>query len=241
LSRSKHQKTVQRPKTPTCPSCSKATPPDAAFCPHCGKPLGGSAAGRPRDPVTLALYSIIGIAVIGSLAGIIYLAISNNAGVAPPPMSAPANSAPPSASSVDLSSMPPREAADRLFNRVMAADEQGNRQVVVQFAPMALQAYDLVENLDADAHYHIGLINAATGDLDNVRKQVEILKQFSPNHLLGLMLEYSLAEQSGDQDAAAKATSAFKAAYALEISAERPEYKAHMNSIEKFLAEAAGR
>lgn len=189
--------------------------------------------------MTLALYSIIGIAIVGTVAGVLYLA--NSGAVAPTPVSAPAGPAAPSAPAVDLSSMTPREAADRLFNRVVMAEEQGNLEEAERFAPMAIQAYDQVENLDADAHYHIGLIHAVTGDLDNVRKQVGILKQVAPGHLLGLILEYDAARQSGDEDAAAKVAGDFKTAYVTEINIPRPEYEAHMNSIEKFMAEVAGR
>lgn len=189
--------------------------------------------------MTVALYSVIGIAIAGTLAGIVYVASENN--VAAPPTPAANNAPAGSGQPVDLSSMTSREAADRLFNRVMMAEEQGNTQEVLQFASKALQAYDLVDILDADAHYHIGLIHATTGDFGKVRKQVEILKQFSPSHLLGLILEHDAAEQSGDGEAAARASAAYAAAYASQIKAERPEYEAHRNSIEKFLAETAGR
>ena len=220
-----------------CPSCNAATRPDAQYCHACGKPLHGQPAARPRDPVTVALYSIIGIAIAGTLAGVVYIANENN--VAAPPSPALDSSATRSAPSVDISSMSPREAADRLFNRIMTAEEQGNKPEVLQFAPMAIQAYERVEIMDADAYFHVGLIHAATGDFNMVRKQVEILKKLSPGHLLGLILEHEAAEQSGDRDAAAKASAAFAAAYDLEITAERPEYQAHRNSIEKFRTETA--
>lgn len=189
--------------------------------------------------MTIALYSVMGVAVAGTLAGIVYVSSENN--VAAPPMPAIDSSPARSTQPVDLSSMTSREAADRLFNRVMMAEEQGNTQEVLQFAPKALQAYDLVDILDADAHYHIGLIHATTGDFGKVGKQVEILKQFSPSHLLGLILEHDAAERSGDGGAAAKASAAFAAAYVSEMKTGRPEYEAHRNSIEKFSAETAGR
>lgn len=188
--------------------------------------------------MTVALYFIIGIAVVGTLAGVVYMSSDNNA--ATPTTSAIDSSAAQSGQSVDLSSMSPREAADRLFNRVMTAEEQGDKQEVLQFAPKAIQAYNMVENLDADAYYHIGLIHAAVGDFDKVQKQVEILKQVSPGHLLGLIIEHDAAQQSGDMNAAAKASAAFLEAYASEIKTERPEYEAHRNSIESFFAATAG-
>jgi hypothetical protein len=200
--------------------------------------LRGQPARRQRDPVTVALYSIIGIAVAGTLAGIVYVASGNN--VAAPTTPATDSSGVLSGQPVDLSAMSSREAADRLFNRVMMADEQGDRQEVQKFAPKTIQAYDFVDNLDADAFYHIGLVHAAVGDFGKMRKQVEILKQVSPGHLLALILEHDAAEQLGDGDAAAKASAAFAAAYASEIKTGRPEYEAHRNSIEKFFAQTGG-
>ena len=222
-----------------CPSCKAAAQPDARFCHACGAPLRGGSAPKQRDPVTIALYSIIAAGIAVAAAGVVYIASENNV-VAPPP--APASSSPAARpqQSVDLSSMSPREAADRLFNRIMMAEEQGNKQEVEQFAPMALQAYAGAGNLDADAQYHIGLIHAALGDLDGVRKQVAILKQYTPSHLLGLILEHDAAEKSGNTIAAAKATAAFAEAYAAEIMAGRPEYEAHGNTIANFREKTAG-
>ena len=40
----------------------------------------------------------------------------------------------------DLSKMTPREAADRLFNRVMSANERGDKDETSWFSPMAIQA-----------------------------------------------------------------------------------------------------
>jgi hypothetical protein len=234
----KTSNTGSRPVATDCPSCNAATPPGAKYCHFCGKPLPGQPADRQRDPVTVALYSVIGITVAGTLAGIVYVSSENN--VAAPTTPATDSSAVLSGQPVDLSTMSSREAADRLFNRVMMAEEQGDKQEVLQFAPKAIQAYGLVDNLDADAYYHIGLIHAAMGDLGMMRKQVEMLKQVSPDHLLGLMLEYDAAEQSGDLDTAAKAAAAFAAAYVSEIKAGRPEYEAHRKTVDKFFAENAG-
>jgi hypothetical protein len=175
---------------------------------------------------------VIVVSIAAAAVGIVFVASENQ--VAPPPATTFDGPAVPSGQPVDLSSMSPREAADRLFNRVMMAQEQGNIQEVMQFAPKTLQAYDLVANLDADALYHIGLIHTATGDFDNVWKQVELLKQISPNHLLGLFLEHNAAEKSGDRNTAAKASAAFAAAYDSEIKTGKPEYEAHRKSIENF-------
>ena len=140
----------------------------------------------------------------------------------------------PSAESVDLATMTPREAADRLFNRVMAADEQGRTEEVMQFGPMTLEAYKLVVLLDADARYHIGLVSLLLGDLDNAREQIKNLEAEAPDHLLGLTLASRVAEQTGDDKAASAVRARFAAAYDAEISSGRPEYEAHSVTIEAF-------
>lgn len=145
-----------------------------------------------------------------------------------------------SAESVDLSAMTPREAADRLFNRVMAADEQGRTEEVMQFGPMALEAYELVDPLDADARYHIGLISLLLGDIDNARTQIKNLEAEAPDHLLGLTLAYRVAAKTGDDKGASAARARFVAAYGAEISSGRPEYEAHRATIEAFRVATGG-
>jgi uncharacterized protein (DUF983 family) len=220
----------------TCPSCNAGNAADANFCQKCGKPIGNSQSGGRTDPVTIAIYSIIGVCVVGALAGIIFFA--NKPGVAPPQVTAPVGS-PAQAPAVDLASMSPREAADRLFNRVMIAHEQGNTAEVQQFAPMAIEAYDQVDFLDADAHYHIGLIHAASGDFAQARKEVETLKQYTPNHLLAMLIEHEAALATGDISTAAAIEAAFADAYIEEVKTNRPEYQAHLNSIDGFRARIA--
>ena len=135
---------------------------------------------------------------------------------------------------VDLASMSPREAADRLFNRVMIANESGNTAEALKFAPMAIQAYDGVGTLDNDARYHVALIHMTTGDIDGARVQIEMLRKSVPNHLLGFMLEHQIAEHGGKKDSAARAYKDFLAAYDAEIAKGRAEYQDHQGSIDRF-------
>lgn len=159
---------------------------------------------------------------------------------APAPLS-PSLSSPfsaPGTSSADLSSMSPRDAADRLFNRVMTASESGNTAEAMQFAPMALQAYGRVGPLDNDARYHVALIHLVAGDVKSARVQLGELKRAAPNHLLGLMLEHQIAVQSGDKDGAARAYRNFLAAHDAEMATARVEYQEHRGGIERFRAAA---
>lgn len=133
---------------------------------------------------------------------------------------------------VDLSSMTPRQAADRLFNRVMAAYENKDTAQAKQFAPMALEAYKLVETLDADAEYHVGLISYVLGNMDDVRKQIDILRKDSPDHLLASVLEIKVAKQAGDEKTVAETLAKAATVYDKEMQRKLPEYVAHRVTIE---------
>ena len=70
---------------------------------------------------------------------------------------------------VDLSSMTPREAADRLFNRVMTAVAADDSTEVVSFLPMAIRSLELAEPLDTlSRQIHAG----QTGTLDEEQNVV---------------------------------------------------------------------
>ena len=238
-----------------CPSCGTAAQSDARFCHGCGASLDPRSAPRGR---TIKKIAVFGAAALGIVAVTVAVLLNGDperseTRIAPAlfPTSREGPNQPtgggPSqqaggqpGQAVDLSTMTPREAADRLFNRIMMASEQGDIAEVLRFAPMALQAYGQLGTLDADAHYHLGRIHAAVGDLDNTRKQIRMLKQFAPNHLLGIVLEHAVAEQARDGAAAAQAYAAFAAAYTAESITERREYAEHRRTIEKFRQAAGG-
>ncbi|MDH3229653.1 MAG: zinc ribbon domain-containing protein [Alphaproteobacteria bacterium] len=222
-----------------CPSCGTPAQPDARFCYKCGTNLGQFSAPRQWHAPTVILYAVIALGVVVVAAGAIFMS-GGNTGLAPPPPSVSRNTPQGAGQQVDIASMSPREAADRLFNRVIMASEQDNMDEALQFAPMAIQAYERVARLDADAHYHMGLVYAVMGDFDSVRNQVATIKQYTPNHLLGLILEHDAAEQEGNPFGAARAAAAFTEAYDAEIRAGRPEYEAHRNTIEAFRTENTG-
>ena len=232
-------------KGQVCPSCGAAILSAARFCHACGTSLKGGPGGGKLSAVKLAG---LGAVAAGLIAVAVFAAATfsgrDDAPPSPPAPPAPMFDDPPVASSdvpPDLSQMTPREAADRLFNRVMMASEQGNRAEALRFAPMAIQAYDGLLALDADAHYHLGHIHGVAGDRANVDRQIVALRQGAPNHLLALVLEHETAERSGDRASVSRILAAFAAAYGAEIATGRPEYEAHRNTIEKFRAAAASR
>ena len=208
---------------------------EARFCHACGRGLGATAATGPWTAKTITLAAGFVALVAAATVGAGVLVTQYKAGKAPVGRTAAAPVAQP-APSVDISRMSPREAADRLFNRVMAAREGGDLDEARRFAPMAVQAYGRVAVLDDDAHYHLGQIHVTAGDLEGARREIAILQEATPNHLLALVLAHDVAVQADDPAAARRAAAAFAAAYAAEIATKRPEYEAHRRTIDEFHA-----
>jgi tetratricopeptide (TPR) repeat protein len=216
-----------------CPACGQPT--TGKFCSHCGASLTGTVAPAPWNAQTIAPWAALGIASIALVVALMSLFSRDKGAVAPDALFPPLSSTVPVPGQLpDLASMSPRQAADRLFNRVMAASENGDTAEALRFAPMAIQAYDNLGTLDNDARYHVALIHMTAGDIDGARVQIEMLRKSVPNHLLGFMLEHQIAEQSGNKDSAARAYKAFLAAYDAEIAKGRAEYQDHQSSIERF-------
>lgn len=219
--------------TQKCSVCGSANPARARFCGECGAPMRGAAAattparGRAGNPVLP--WFIAGCFVIALQTAVIAVSLHRTGGAEPDAV-ASANSAAPVASrgaATDISQMTPREAADRLYERIARAAEAGDTGQVQFFAPMALQAYGNVTPLDADARLHIGLIDLATGNGAAATAQGDTIVRQSPTHLFGPMLRARAAEARGNRAAAKDAYRAFLANYDAERRKNLPEYGQH--------------
>jgi len=222
-----------------CAACGQ--PASGSYCSHCGAPLGDAAPAK-KTILLVVPWAALGISFIALIVALVAL-LGQTSKPAPNPFAlpqAPVASAPTSAPLVDLSTMTPREAADRLFNRVMAAAERGDSAEALRFVPMALQAYERLGTLDNDARYHVALIHLTAGDLNSARIQLVAIKQSVPNHLLALMLEHDIARRSNDASGVARANKAFLAAYAAEVATGKGEYQDHQTQLERFRSEAQG-
>lgn len=219
-----------------CPSCDADLVPGARFCTGCGEPVAGRPAKGSRTPYLL--YA--GAAVLGVAFALLVVVprqqdragpgATSPSGVAPSP-TAPAegNGAGPGPLSADM-----RTNADRLFNRVMAADEQGNQEEVAQFMPMAIQAYNMVEDLDADGVYHLGLLHLAAGEHDEAREAAERTLETSPDHVLALGVAGQAAAESGDDEAARQLYRRLLDAYPDEAARSLPEYQEHQRMLPEY-------
>lgn len=227
---------------PPCPSCGAATVPEARFCHSCGAALQDAQGADGWSVRTIAPYAGVAGLIAAAIVAVLVFSDREPDLLSLPTLPPSTDNSQPTAGSgqpPDLSTMTPREAADRLFNRIMMASEQGNRAEALRFVPMAVQAYARLPALDRDAHYHLGLIRGVAGEEAEVQRQIAALRDGAPNHLLALMLEHDAAKRIGDEAAAARSRAAFTAAYDSEIAAGRPEYEAHRNTIERFRAGAA--
>lgn len=223
-----------------CSRCGGELKAGQAFCSSCGQPAGP----RQRKPFSAHLPWVISFVLLAAFALGIAFFVQRQArariGDDPitgglPESGSPAGEG--AAGMPDIASMSPREAADRLFDRAMREDEEGNEDQASLFANMALQAYGRVPRgqMDLDALFHVGLLHLAIGDAGTAGAMADGLLAEDENHLLGLLLARRAAVASEDPAAAEGYVSRLQAAVAAgELDrAGRPEYQAHRSLIER--------
>lgn len=210
----------------TCSSCHAALSPGAKFCHACGAP---AAAGVPRAagagvPSNVMPWAIAGIAVI-ALVLVAVIVLRPTASAAGGAQAAPAMAQQGGfGTASDISQLTPREAAERLFDRVMAASEHGATDTVAFFKPMALQAYAMIGPLDDEAHFDVGLIHAITGDYAQALAEADSIAAKNPKGLFVSVLRAEVAKRQGDTAALKKAERAFLDHYKGEMAIGRTEY-----------------
>jgi hypothetical protein len=105
---------------------------------------------------------------------------------------------------------------------------------------MALEAYAMLDDLDADARFHIGLLHQITGDHDAILAQADSIEAGTPNHLFSVMLRHRVHAGRGDSQNTQDAYRQFLVRYDGEMAQTRPEYQLHGPLIESFRVEAGG-
>ncbi len=142
------------------------------------------------------------------------------------------------AAAVDLSSMTPREQADRLWNRVMMAASGGDSTQVSFFVPMAIQAYQALPEFDTDALFHLSMLQQTADDLPAAIETAEEGLTRNESHLL---LLYALAEaqyESGDEAAARVTYGRLLDAWDAEQATSNFDYEAHRDMFPQIEARA---
>jgi predicted Zn-dependent protease len=145
------------------------------------------------------------------------------------------------AGATDISRMSTEEMAQRLFDRTMRLSEEGKKDSVAFFGPMALQTYAQLPALDNHSRYDVGMLHLAVGDPRSALAQADTLIAAVPNHLYALVLRARAYEALGDQPRARTAFATFLRHEAAERAGGRPEYAAHASTLDAFKQEALGR
>ncbi len=160
---------------------------------------------------------------------------------APPPRPAvaqPAASGAMGTSGVDLASMTPREAADRLFTRVMQAVSRGDSSEVSNFLPLSIAAYERARPLDADGMFHLALLQLTGLDLQGARATADAALEQNPGHLLLLSVAAEAAVAQEDGDAAAAYYQQLLDGWDEQIGMALSEYDAHATMLPDMQTDA---
>jgi hypothetical protein len=234
-----------------CSACATILTPGAKFCHRCGVAAGASGGGRADASSTTLPWAVAGIAIVSLVALLAGQRFRSTPPVDAAQAQAQAQGAPqgdadagapaPDASvsgvrAPDISSLSPRERADRLYDRIMRLDTEGKKDSVQFFAPMAIAAYQMIPNPDADARYDMGRIAEVAGALPAAKSEADSILAKQPTHLLGLVLAMQVAHASGDTAGASAYRAKLRSAQKSELAKKLPEYTRHTADIRDALA-----
>jgi hypothetical protein len=138
----------------------------------------------------------------------------------------------------DISQMTPAERAIRLHTRIMTLRQAGKQDSVMMFAPMAIAAFEMLGNLDADSRYDLGMIGEASENAALAKAQADTILQQNSNHLLGLILAARAARMENRTADEKRFYQRLVAVEEAERAKSLPEYLTHENDIVIALDEA---
>jgi hypothetical protein len=234
-----------------CAACATILTPGAKFCHRCGNAAGASGGAHSGAGSTTLPWAIAGIALIafvGLLAGQRFRstppvdAAQAQAQAQGSPQGGDAEGGPAlapgdaGARAPDISSMSPRERANRLFDRIMRLDTEGKKDSVQFFAPMAISAFQMIPSPDAETRFDMGRIAEVAGALPAAKIEADSILASQPTHLLGLVLAMQVARSSGDSAGASAFRAKLRAAQKSELAKKLPEYERHSADIRDALA-----
>ncbi|HSH76279.1 MAG TPA: zinc ribbon domain-containing protein, partial [Longimicrobiales bacterium] len=223
-----------------CDECGAKAAPAAAFCNQCGSKIGS--AGRRAAAASVVGGQNLPWWIAGAAMFVVILVVGVNmvqpAGpAAPGPVTAP--SAPTGTGTPpDLSSMTPREAADRLYDRVMRAVSAGDSAGAQAFLPMALGAYERARPLDHDGLFHLSLLNRTAMNVEEaLANALEVLNE-DPNHLLALTAAAEAAADLGRREDAEAYYRRVLEVFDAEMARGLQEYADHSVFVESVRGDA---
>lgn len=231
-----------------CNQCGGEIGAGAKFCNQCGAKAAGGVGRVPAAAHREAAASVVGgqnlpwwIAGVAMFGLIVFAGVqmvtpagpgapAQTQGVAP---FASGGGVPP-----DISNMTPREAADRLFDRVMMAVSTGDSGQAQAFLPMALGAYERAEPLDNDGLFHLSLLNRVAGNLEGALGNATQALGVDPNHVLALTAAAEASVELGRADDAAAYYRHLLDVLAAESARALPEYVSHQQIMQSVRADA---
>jgi hypothetical protein len=138
----------------------------------------------------------------------------------------------------DISAMTPDERALRLFNRVVSLAEQGKRDSVQFFAPMALMSFQSLPAPTALQRFELGRIAELAEVKEIISAQADTLLKASPTHLLGLTLASTASGMKKEFTKQADYDRRLIAAVKAERAKNLPEYQVTQVDLDSALARA---
>jgi len=236
-----------------CPRCATAVRATAKFCHRCGASVTGEAdvPGPMVGATNRTPWLVLGILLIAVISAITWTGINKNNPPAAPIMpnagNADGSAGAPfaggggagqgagGAGNVDIASMSPEERFNRLFDRVMRSMAAGDTAAAKQFAPMAVMAYGMLPQHNADLRLHVALVQLAEGNVPAARAVADTILAQSPDHLFGYIVRAEAARAAGDAAGERQAKADFSAKVAAETArADRPEYAEHQALIDEY-------
>jgi hypothetical protein len=221
-----------------CAACGATLSPGAKFCHRCGTPAGADAPVTQNSFASGLPWAVAGIALVAFIA----LVAGQRFGRAPQAAPGSGQAAAPFANGSgggvrppDISNFTPADAAARLYDRVMSAHERGLADSVAFFSPMAIQAYEMIGQLNLDQRYDLGRLGAVSGDQELAAAEADTILTQNPTHLLGLILAGNVARMRKDVAAERDFYDKLKAAAPAEQAKQLPEYAEHENDIKAAL------
>jgi len=231
----------------SCKQCGGKVAPGVRFCNQCGAPQAGGKGGggshRAAAASTVggsnAPWWIAGVAMLGLILVVGVTMVQPSGPAAPTGGMPPGAGGDPAAgqSSLDLASMSPREAADRLFDRVMRTISSGDTAGAMAFQPMAVQAYQGAEPLDLDGLFHQSLLEAMA-DPPAALATAQRMLTAEPDHILGLGAAAQASRDMGDTNKAQEFYGHLVRVYDAQFVRPLVEYEGHRNILIEMKAEA---